>query len=209
MARDSRHGPGRLGSCCLTAALLLSVVASAGMASPAFPTDTESGMEIYGHKCAACHGEGMAGGEDAPALTGQRFVRKWAGKSLLRLSEKIRVTMPQDDPGTLRADETAALLAAILNANGIESADGRLAHSPVDRERADPPTNCIGPRFLLTHAAAGRPRSRNSRPCSRRRCASSSSFRWGRRKRPSQWRSSRDGSAPRTGTSRIRHRSLV
>lgn len=156
MAKDSRRGARRRAH--LASVLLLSAVATAGMVRPAIAVaaGTDPGVEIYARKCAACHGAGMAGGEGAPALTGQRFVRKWAGKPLLQLSEKIRVTMPQDDPGTLRADETAALLAAILTANGIEPVDGRLALSPVDREQADPPHKLSAP-GVSSHSCCGKP----------------------------------------------------
>lgn len=122
----------------MAAMLLLSALATSVIALPAdgVAAGTDPGAAIYARKCAACHGAGMAGGDGAPALTGQRFFRKWAGRSLLQLSEKIRVTMPQDDPGTLQADETAALLTTILAANGIEPVDARLAPRPVARKVA-------------------------------------------------------------------------
>src|SRR5690349_16392584 len=71
------------------------------------------GKALYQTKCATCHGDTL-GGRMGPPLTGSDFVAVWSKESLFELGSKIRNTMPQTEPGTLNADQTADILAYIL-----------------------------------------------------------------------------------------------
>src|SRR5213594_2474523 len=71
------------------------------------------GQTIYKAQCALCHGE-MLEGRLGPPLTGDEFVSDFAKQPLSELFGKIRNTMPQDNPGKLTPEETADILAYIL-----------------------------------------------------------------------------------------------
>jgi mono/diheme cytochrome c family protein len=78
------------------------------------------GKTLYQSKCATCHGDAL-GGQIGPPLTGSDFVSVWSKESLFELGSKIRNTMPQGEPGSLSSDQTADLLAYILQAGKIPS----------------------------------------------------------------------------------------
>jgi mono/diheme cytochrome c family protein len=73
------------------------------------------GQGIYKEKCASCHGDTL-GGRMGPALTGNDFLSVWSQEPLFDLASKIRSTMPQTDPGTLTWQQTADVVAYILQA---------------------------------------------------------------------------------------------
>jgi len=81
-------------------------------------TDAQAarGAALYTAQCANCHGATLGGVEAAPALTGTVFLGTWDGVSLGELAERIRVSMPQTDPGSLSRRETADVLAYMLQA---------------------------------------------------------------------------------------------
>jgi sugar lactone lactonase YvrE len=76
------------------------------------------GQADYLQHCAACHGSGLNGNGEAPALVGAEFISDWAGLTLGELFDRIRNTMPQDNPGKLSRDVYADTLAFVLKANG-------------------------------------------------------------------------------------------
>jgi hypothetical protein len=66
--------------------------------------------------CVQCHGDGFIGGP-APELTGTAFATSWNGRTVGDLFDLIRLTMPDDDPGSLSREVYADLVAYILAAN--------------------------------------------------------------------------------------------
>jgi cytochrome c len=76
------------------------------------------GAEVYAEKCAMCHGDGLGGVESAPPLTGPAFYANWEGESLNALFERIRMSMPLDNPGTLSRGQNADIVAHMLKAGG-------------------------------------------------------------------------------------------
>ncbi len=74
------------------------------------------GEAMYGQFCGTCHGPTLNGGEMAPALTGGDFGSNWNGLTLGDLFERIRVSMPQNDPGRLSRQQNADSLAFVLSA---------------------------------------------------------------------------------------------
>jgi quinoprotein glucose dehydrogenase len=78
----------------------------------------ERGRVAYAKYCQSCHGETLQGVDVAPALVGATFLGNWVGLSVGELADRIRMTMPQNDPGTLSAATTADLIALILESNG-------------------------------------------------------------------------------------------
>ena len=72
------------------------------------------GEPLYQQYCSSCHGADMAGGEMAPGLTGGEFASNWNDLSLGQLFERIRMSMPQNNPGSLSRQQNADILAFIL-----------------------------------------------------------------------------------------------
>jgi S-disulfanyl-L-cysteine oxidoreductase SoxD len=83
------------------------------------------GEAVFGDKCAKCHGADLSGG-DAPTLVGSEFGGNWDDLSLGDLAERIRVSMPQDNPQSLTRDQVADLLAFILKSNKVPAGQADL-----------------------------------------------------------------------------------
>src|SRR5215471_4516168 len=75
------------------------------------------GEGVYAKECASCHGSELTGGESAPALAGDSFFANWNGLTLGDLFERIRVSIPQNAPGSLSRQQNADILAFILKVN--------------------------------------------------------------------------------------------
>jgi mono/diheme cytochrome c family protein len=73
------------------------------------------GEKLYAEKCSSCHGPDMNGGEMAPGLTGGEFTSNWNDLSLGDLFERMRISMPQNAPGSLSRQDNADILSYILN----------------------------------------------------------------------------------------------
>ncbi len=105
----------------LCAAPLLLAAAVEGNAQKAVAdaqAQVERGRMIYASRCAACHGGDMTGIDDAPMLVGARFDKTWRGRPG-ELFSKIKLSMPQDDPGSLSPEQAADVVSAILDANHL------------------------------------------------------------------------------------------
>jgi len=77
------------------------------------------GEAAYGQHCASCHGGSLLGAEAAPALTGFEFNSNWDGLSVGDLFERIRMSMPVDDPGKVSAQQKADIVAHMLRVGGF------------------------------------------------------------------------------------------
>jgi len=75
------------------------------------------GAEVYSGQCATCHDAQLAGSGTAPALAGTDFSANWKDENVGSLFERIRATMPADNPGSLKRDQVADLVVFILNFN--------------------------------------------------------------------------------------------
>ena len=75
------------------------------------------GDPLYSQYCASCHGPTLMGGEMAPPLVGGEFASNWNDLTVGDLFERIRVSMPQNDPGSLSRQQVADILAFILSVN--------------------------------------------------------------------------------------------
>lgn len=84
------------------------------------------GAQGYMENCAACHGSSLGGNGEAPALVGAEFISDWAGLTLGDLFDRIRTTMPQDNPGKLSRTQYAQILAFILKSNGYPAGQKEL-----------------------------------------------------------------------------------
>ena len=86
------------------------------------------GSALYAKECASCHGAALNGGESAPPLTGGEFFSNWNGLTVGDLFERIRVSMPADNPGKLTREQDADILAFILNTNQFPEGSIELDH---------------------------------------------------------------------------------
>jgi S-disulfanyl-L-cysteine oxidoreductase SoxD len=84
------------------------------------------GDSLYGQHCASCHGTMLEGGEMAPPLAGGAFTSNWNGLTAGDLSERIRVSMPQNNPGSLSRQQCADILAFMLSAGGFPAGKAEL-----------------------------------------------------------------------------------
>jgi cytochrome c len=84
------------------------------------------GAGVYGEKCAMCHGDGLGGVEAAPPLTGPAFYANWEGESLNALFERIRMSMPLDNPGSLSRAQNADIVAHMLKVGGYPAGSSPL-----------------------------------------------------------------------------------
>lgn len=77
------------------------------------------GEAVFRRVCADCHATAQ--------FQGAAFQQSWAGRSARDLFELIRTQMPQDNPGRLRRDEYAAVLAYIFELNAYPPGDSALS----------------------------------------------------------------------------------
>lgn len=71
------------------------------------------GEWLYSEQCSTCHGNELSG-NTGPGLRGSQFAKNWNNTSLDVLFDRIRDTMPEDNPGSLSRNQTAQLLSFIL-----------------------------------------------------------------------------------------------
>jgi mono/diheme cytochrome c family protein len=122
-------------------AVLLAMLCIAGMAgTPADAQETTSsvvdgiytgvqaarGAQLFQQSCASCHGTALTGLGEAPALIGAQFIGDFNGLTVGDLYERIRTTMPLNNPGSLTRDEYAAVLAFVLKSNGYKAGQKEL-----------------------------------------------------------------------------------
>lgn len=85
----------------------------------------DRGKDLYKSQCAACHGASLSGGT-APVLEGTAFQTKWKEKTLADLFTLIKTRMPLTKPGSLTAQQTADLIAFILQTNKYKAGNSLL-----------------------------------------------------------------------------------
>ena len=90
---------------------------------------SKRGMELYKAQCASCHGDDLKGNEIIPGLTGDTFSGNWKGKTVGDLFEKINMTMPALDPGSLTPEQTSDLIAHMLSTAKYPAGKTALASS--------------------------------------------------------------------------------
>ena len=86
------------------------------------------GQVAYGRTCSRCHQPSLGGADDSPALAGGGFLGNWGGQTLYAVQDRIKTSMPTDDPGTYKRELITDVLAYILKVNGFPA--GRSELSP-------------------------------------------------------------------------------
>ncbi len=79
-------------------------------------TQAKAGQVLFTTKCVECHGEDLAGREQAPPLAGPPFIERWNKTSLKKLIETIE-QMPPDSPKVLTSKQYTDILAFLLSSS--------------------------------------------------------------------------------------------
>ena len=88
------------------------------------------GEASYKTGCSSCHGETLKGAGESPALAGMAFMSNWSGLPLADLYERIRRTMPQDNPARITRQQKVEILAYLLSVNKFPSGNTDLPRQP-------------------------------------------------------------------------------
>ena len=83
------------------------------------PEQAKRGEALFLDKCAACHGNKLEGGQEAPPLRGDTFWSEWDQKTARALYGRIISTMPPDTPGSLAEKEVIDIVAFVARENGL------------------------------------------------------------------------------------------
>lgn len=90
----------------------------------------ERGFIVFEESCGDCHGYELEGGEEAPPLIGGAFLANWNNLTLRDLSDRIRTTMPPDDPRSVSREQIADVISLILQANELPHGESELPGDP-------------------------------------------------------------------------------
>src|SRR3984957_9822219 len=90
--------------------------------------DATRGAALYKQQCVSCHGDRLEG-RSGPSLAGGDFQSRWPTPNLI---DKIKKTMPQDNPGKLTPVQSADLAAYIQQT-------GKPSSGPVTASTTGPP----------------------------------------------------------------------
>jgi mono/diheme cytochrome c family protein len=128
-------------------ALLVAIIASASVVATAGaragsrePTHTvwdsvyttvqaSHGDSLYKATCVKCHGATLAGGDQGSPLVGRPFLDNWRDLTLDQLYDKIRTSMPPDNPKSIATRDVADLVAYLLAQNQLPSGAKTLTDS--------------------------------------------------------------------------------
>ena len=83
----------------------------------------DRGQTLFRSKCASCHAPNR--------FTDDLFYSAFAGKPLWEMFDVISDSMPEDNPGSLKKEEYAEVIAYLLKLNNFPAGQAEL---PVDKE---------------------------------------------------------------------------
>ena len=72
------------------------------------------GEALYADRCSTCHAPDLTGLDQAPPLAGSDFNTNWNDLSLNDLFERIQISMPADNPGSLSRKDAADVVSFLL-----------------------------------------------------------------------------------------------
>jgi mono/diheme cytochrome c family protein len=78
----------------------------------------DRGAAVFKTTCTACHEESR--------FTGDEFLNGWTGKPLHELFHHMSTTMPEDNPGSLKPQQYADVVAYFLKLNGYPAGTAEL-----------------------------------------------------------------------------------
>jgi mono/diheme cytochrome c family protein len=84
------------------------------------------GQAKYAQACSMCHQADLSGSDQAPSLAGGEFLDRWNDQSIGDLADRIRLTMPQDDIGSINVQMSADITAYVLQVNNFPAGQEEL-----------------------------------------------------------------------------------
>ena len=83
-------------------------------------TEAQAGQggKLWQNICGECH--------QADEFVGDSYMASWTNVPVAELFDLISVTMPEDNPGSLRDGEYAAVIAYVLSLNGLPAGEEAL-----------------------------------------------------------------------------------
>ncbi len=88
------------------------------------------GKAAYTDNCSRCHGSALQGNDEIPALQGAQFMVDFDGSSVADLTNRVRTTMPMDNPGHLDNATTTDIVAFLLQSNQVPAGGSELSSDP-------------------------------------------------------------------------------
>ena len=83
----------------------------------------DRGIALYKKKCASCHAPNR--------FTDDLFYTSFAGKPMWEMFDVISDSMPEDNPGSLKKEEYADVIAYLLKLNNFPAGESEL---PIDKD---------------------------------------------------------------------------
>ena len=83
----------------------------------------DRGIAVFKSKCASCHAPNR--------FTDDFFYQSFAGKPLWEMFDVISDSMPEDNPGSLKKEEYADVIAYLLKLNNFPAGETEL---PIDKD---------------------------------------------------------------------------
>src|SRR5205823_10579771 len=84
--------------------------------------------QIYVAQCGSCHGKAMEGAI-GPPLAGSDFLSNWSARPVVDLVDKIQKTMPFEQPGSLSRQQSADLVAYMLQVGKFPAGSTELSEN--------------------------------------------------------------------------------
>jgi mono/diheme cytochrome c family protein len=110
----------------LKSSFLFLTVISFASAAPALSDGVFSaeqvarGKKLFAENCVDCHGEDLkTEDEKTKPLVGDSFLKRWNGKTVGRLIDTTKRSMPPDTPNSLSRPHCTDLVAYVLSMNGF------------------------------------------------------------------------------------------
>jgi mono/diheme cytochrome c family protein len=110
----------------VTSAALIAVAAATSAQAPTKTTNSgvytaaqaDRGKKTFSDKCTGCH--------EPSRFSGDTFNESWDGKAMKEIWDVASGTMPEDNPGSLKQQEYADILAYFLSLNEYPTGDAEL-----------------------------------------------------------------------------------
>jgi mono/diheme cytochrome c family protein len=131
----------------LKPSLLFLALASVASAAPSIwdglstAEQIARGKKLYAEHCVDCHGADLKKtDDDTLPLIGAEFMKRWDGKTLQRLIDTTKRTMPTDTPNSLSRPIVTDVVAFVLSMNGV----------PAGKTEIDPASPTLREVFIET-----------------------------------------------------------
>jgi outer membrane protein assembly factor BamB/plastocyanin len=90
------------------------------------PEQAREGDSLYKKHCSRCHLDSLTGNAHVPALAGASFLSGWKDQTLGSLYDKVNITMPLGAPASLDPASYLAIVAYLLQSNGVPAGNSPL-----------------------------------------------------------------------------------